>query len=64
MSTVEMIAEKAKALPEPLQAEALEYVDFLLCRAEAQEEGKQWTKSSAAELAKQYGPGDSIYDSD
>jgi hypothetical protein len=35
MSTAEMLFEKAKHLPENLQAEALDYVDCLLTRCGA-----------------------------
>jgi hypothetical protein len=62
MSTAEMLFEKAKHLPEGLQAEALHYVDFLLtCRA-AEKEDKEWSRFSAMQLDRQYSPADAIYD--
>jgi hypothetical protein len=62
MSTAEMLFEKAKHLPENLQAEALHYVDFLLSRRSAEKEGKEWSQFSATQLAHQYSPEDAIYD--
>jgi hypothetical protein len=64
MSTVEMIEEKARSLPGELQVEALHYVEFLLARLEAGAEAVEWTKFSGAQLEKQYGPMDAIYDQD
>lgn len=54
MSTAEMLFEKAKHLPESLQAEALHYVDFLLIRRAAEKEDKEWSRFSATQLAGQY----------
>lgn len=62
MSTAEMLFEKARHLPEDLQAEALHYVDFLLARRAAEKENKEWSRFSAARLAHQYSPDDAIYD--
>jgi hypothetical protein len=62
MSTAEMLFEKAKHLPENLQAEALHYIDFLLTRRAAEQEGKEWSKLSTSQLARQYSPEDAIYD--
>jgi hypothetical protein len=62
MSTAEMLFEKAKHLPENLQAEALHYVDFLLTRRASEKEDKEWSRFSAAQLARQYWPADAIYD--
>ena len=62
MSTAEMLFEKAKHLPENLQAEALHYVDFLLSRRDSEKEGKVWAQFSATQLASQYSPEDAIYD--
>lgn len=64
MSTVELIEEKAKSLPGELQVEALHYVEFLLARMQARAESGEWAKFSAAQLEKQYGPADAIYDRD
>ena len=62
MSTAEMLFEKAKHLPENLQAEALHYVDFLLtCRA-AQKEAREWSQFSTTQLAREYSPADAIYE--
>jgi hypothetical protein len=60
MSTAEMLFERAKHLPENLQAEALHYVDFLLTRRAAEEENKEWSQFSATQLARQYSPKDAI----
>jgi hypothetical protein len=62
MSTAEMLFEKAKHLPENLQAEALRYVDFLLAGRAADKENKEWSQFSAAQLARQYSPADAVYD--
>jgi len=64
MSTAELIYEKAKALPDRLQTEALHYVDFLLLRLDAKAEDAEWAEFSGGQLEKQYGPADAIYDSD
>ena len=64
MSTAELLFEKAKALPGALQTEALHYVDFLISRQEAKAEDAEWAQFSAAQLEKQYGPDDAIYDKD
>jgi hypothetical protein len=62
MNTSEMLFEKAKHLPESLQAEALHYVDFLLTRRAAEKEDNEWSQFSAMQLAQQYSPEDAIYD--
>jgi hypothetical protein len=64
MSTAEMLFERAKRLPENLQAEALHYVDFHLSRRAAEKEDKEWSQFSATQLAQQYSPEDAIYDDD
>jgi hypothetical protein len=64
MSTVELIAEKSRALPAELQQEALHYVDYLLTRQTEHAESIEWSKFSAEQLAAQYAPGDAIYDED
>ena len=64
MSTADLIFKKAKALPSPLQAEALDFVDYLLTRQEASTEAAAWAKFSARQLEKQYSAADSIYDQD
>jgi hypothetical protein len=64
MSTLEMIEEKAKSLPRDLQEEALHYVEFLLARLQAGAESAEWAKFAGAQLGKQYGPADNIYDQD
>lgn len=58
-----MLFEKAKHLPENLQADALQYVDFLLMRGAAEKEDKEWSQFSATQLARQYSPEDAVYDS-
>ncbi len=64
MSTAELIYERARALPGPLQTEALHFVDFLLSRLEAKLEHREWAQFSASQLARQYSPADAIYDQD
>ena len=65
MSTAELIYEKAKALPEPLQTEALHYVDYLLARREnGDDEAAEWARFSAQQLSRAYSPSDAIYDED
>ena len=62
MSTADLIYEKAKALPEPLQTEALHFVDYLLTREAPKTEAADWAKFSAGQLEKHYATGDSVYD--
>jgi Protein of unknown function (DUF2281) len=54
MTTAEMLCEKAKHLPENLQAEALHYVNFLLSRRAAEKEDKESSQFSATQLGRQY----------
>jgi len=62
MSTAEMLFEKARHLPENLQAEALHYVDFLLTRRAAEKQDKEWGQFSATQLARRYSPEDTLYE--
>lgn len=64
MSIAEIIYEKAKVLPLPLQTEALHYLDFLETRRSAGAEAAEWCRFSASQLEKQYSPEDAIYDED
>lgn len=64
MSTAEAIFTKASALPAERQAEALNFVDFLLAQEQARTEGTEWAAFSGSQLARQYGPQDSVYDAD
>ena len=64
MSTAEAIFEKAKALPDDRQVEALHFLNFLLSQERAQADAAEWAAFSNSQLAKQYGPDDSIYDRD
>jgi hypothetical protein len=59
-----MIFKKATALPEPLQTEALHYVDFLLSLQEAKADASEWAKFSASQLERHYAPADAVYDQD
>ncbi len=54
MSTAELIFEKAKTLPSPLQTEALHFVDYLLTRQEWEMEAANWAKLSSQQLEKHY----------
>jgi hypothetical protein len=62
MSIAELIYEKAKGLPVPLQTEALHYLDFLQSRQSAEVEAAEWSRFSASQLEKQYAPEDALYD--
>ena len=64
MSTVELILQKASALPDALQQEALHYVDYLLATQAKDEEAREWSRFSAAQLAAQFADSDAIYDQD
>jgi len=64
MSTVELILQKASALPDALQREALHYVDYLLARQAENRAAREWTRFSAEQLTGQYSEGDAIYDQD
>jgi len=62
MSTAELIYEKAKALPEPLQTEALHYVDYLLARREdGDDEAAEWARFSAQQFNRAYGDNEPEY---
>ena len=64
MSTAELILERSRRLPDDLQREALDFVEFLLARKAEQEEGRDWTRFGRQELSRQYAPADAIYDRD
>jgi hypothetical protein len=64
MSTAELILERTRRLPDELQQEALQYVDSLLARQAESKESRDWSRSSAQQLANQYSPDDAIYDQD
>jgi len=64
MSTAEATFEKAKALPNERQIEALHYVSFLLSQEQAASESAEWAAFSSAHLAKQYSLEDAVYDQD
>lgn len=64
VNTADAIYEKAKALPDQRQVEALHYVNFLLSQERAKGESAAWAALSAAQLAKQYAPEDDVYDQD
>jgi hypothetical protein len=64
MSTVELIAEKTRLLPDELQRETLHFVDYLLARRAEQGESRDWARFSAEQLAGQYAESDAIYDQD
>ena len=44
MSTVDLICEKAKALPDSLQSEALSFVEYLSRRGSAPDESAEWQR--------------------
>jgi hypothetical protein len=44
MSTVDLICEKAKALPGKLQSEALSFVEYLSRRRAAEAEALEWQR--------------------
>ena len=62
MSTAETIYERAKTLPDNLQAEALRYVDYLLLCRRAEAEDREWVEFAASQLANLYAPEDAVYD--
>ena len=64
MSTVETIFEKAKALPDKRQMEALNFVNFLISQELAQNEASAWAAFSGNQLSRQYCDEDAIYDQD
>jgi hypothetical protein len=64
MSTAEAIFEKAKALPDNRQIEALNFLNFLVSQEFAQKESSEWASFSADQLSRQYGKEDAIYDRD
>lgn len=70
MSTADSIYEKARALSQERQADALRYLEQLLAQQanpshpQSDTESTEWAQSSAARLAEQYGPNDSVYDQD
>jgi hypothetical protein len=62
MSTAETIFEKAKALPDNRQVEALNFVNFLIAQELVRNETTEWAAASGAQLSRQYGDEDAIYD--
>jgi hypothetical protein len=62
MSTAEVIFERAKHLPDPLQSEVLHFVEFLLARCDPEAEDRDWARFSADQLLAAYGPADAVYD--
>ena len=62
MSTAEVIFERTKHLPEPLQSEVLRFVEFLIARNDPEAEDKEWARFSAGQLLAAYGPADAVYD--
>ena len=64
MSTVELIFDKARALPPELQEETLHYIDSLLAHPTAAAAAWEWTRFSGEQLASHYAPEDAIYHHD
>ena len=64
MTTAEQIFEKAKSLPDPMQAEALRYLEYLESLTPAEQEQADWSRFSAEQLSRQYCEADAIYDAD
>ena len=64
MSTAESIFEKAKALPDNRQIEALNFVNFLMSQEFAKAESSDWASFSGNQLSRQYCDEDAIYDKD
>ena len=62
MSTAEAIYERAKTLPDDLQAEALHYLDYLMLCRQTELEDREWAQFAAGQLANQYAAEDAIYD--
>jgi hypothetical protein len=62
MSTAEAIYERAKTLPDELQAEALRYLEYLMLRRQMESDDREWTEFAAGRLANQYAAEDAIYD--
>ena len=62
MSVANLIFEKAKALPDPLQSEALHYLGYLESLAREDLEARQWARFSSEQLGRFYSDADSIYD--
>ena len=48
MTTVERIHEQVQKLPEPLQAEALDFIEFLMQRQSVRKEDLDWSHLSLA----------------
>jgi hypothetical protein len=64
MSTAETIFEKAKALPDNRQMEALNFVNYLISQELAQAESSEWASFSGNQLSRQFCDEDAIYDKD
>jgi hypothetical protein len=62
MNTAEAIYERAKTLPDDLQAEALHYLDYLMLRRQMESEDREWAQFATSQLANQYAADDAIYD--
>ncbi|MSU48714.1 MAG: hypothetical protein EXS37_06405 [Opitutus sp.] len=61
---MELIFDKARALPPELQEETLHYIDSLLARPAAAAATREWTRFSREQLASHYAPEDAAYDTD
>ena len=62
MSTAEQIFKGAKELPDDRQFEALQFINFLLSQQKARAESTEWAAFSGQQMARSYGPEDSVYD--
>lgn len=61
MSMLQLIEAKARNLPDDLQVEVLHYIEFLLGQQQAGAEAAEWARFSGAQLQKQYGQVDAVY---
>ena len=64
MNVAHLIFEKAKALPDPLQSEALHYLGYLESLAREETEARRWARFSSQQLSRFYSDADSVYDDD
>ena len=62
MTTADRIHEQVQKLPEPLQVEALNFIEFLMQRQSVQQEDWDWSHLSLAAAMRNTEDEDAIYD--
>ena len=61
MTTAERIHEQVQRLPEPLQAEALDFIEFLMQRQSVRKEDLDWSHFSLAAVMRNTADEDALF---